>query len=52
MYRYIYIYTYILVIDYNNYVCTYRVAKKTVPNFAQVFSRSLSRYEGDILQVY
>ena len=32
---------------------TYRVAqKKNVPNFAQVFSRSLSRYEGDIFQVY
>ena len=26
--------------------------KKNVPNFAQAFSRSLSRYEGDILQVY
>ena len=26
--------------------------KKNVPNFAQVFSRSLSRYEGDIFQVY
>ena len=26
--------------------------KKNVPNFAQVFSRSLSRCEGDILQVY
>ena len=33
----------------------YRVApppKKNVPKFVQVFSRSLSRYEGDILQVY
>ena len=33
----------------------YRVApppKKNVPNFARVFSGSLSRYEGDILQVY
>ena len=26
--------------------------KKNVPNFAQVFSISLSRCEGDILQVY
>ena len=26
--------------------------KKKVPNFAQVFSRRLSRYECDILQVY
>ena len=25
--------------------------QKKVPNLAQVFSRSLSRYEGDILQV-
>ena len=25
---------------------------KNVPNFAQVFSRSLSGYEGEILQVY
>ena len=30
----------------------YRVAQKNVPNFAQVFLRSLSSYEGDILQVY
>ena len=26
--------------------------RKNVPNFAQLFSRSLSRYEGGILQVY
>ena len=26
--------------------------EKNVPSFAQVFSRSISRYEGDILQVY
>ena len=35
------------------YLYIYRVTqKKNVPNFAQVFSRRLSRYEGDILQVY
>ena len=26
--------------------------EKNVPKFAQVLSRSLSRYEGDIMQVY
>ena len=30
----------------------YRVTPKNIPNFAQVLSRSLSRYECNILQVY